>query len=301
MLSTFWEATHCYAEPDNSKSLMHRAKFLLRALAQWPYSHRWFSYLTEHSELAAVLPRQPQWLHKLQRPYLCLGLSTGAKLRLLRQHYELFLTRLPDKLRARLLAERSLVMALVEGKSGARYRVELSLTHTMDKEGELMLTLVPDATQERLVTLAFSFGVGSNGDEQILLGCLQGPSNGDGRELFREATKDLHGLMPKMLMVKTLCMLARQMGIQHVLAVSNSGHIHNSRLHRYQRIHSDYDALWRSLGGTPFDRHFYLVSTSQPERPLSEIASSKRAQYQRRQALEMNIERQFAAYWHSSQ
>ncbi|MDN0083221.1 DUF535 family protein [Crenobacter sp. SG2305] len=300
MLSTIWEATHCYAEPDSSKSLMHKAKFLLRALAQWPYSHRWFRYLSEQSELAAVLPRQPQWLHKLQRPYLCQGLSTSAKLRLLRQHYELFLTRLPGKLRAHLLAEHSQVIARIEGKNGASYRIELSLTHTMDKEGELMLALFPEATRDRLVTLAFSFGIDTNGDGQILLGCVQGPSTGGGHEHFREITKDLHGLMPKMLMVKTLCMLARQMGIQYVLAVSNQGHVHNSRLHRYQQIHSDYDALWRSLGGAPFGRHFYLLSTNQPERPLSDIPSSKRAKYQRRRALELNIENQFTAYWNSS-
>ncbi|MCW3478452.1 VirK/YbjX family protein [Neisseriaceae bacterium JH1-16] len=298
MLSTLWEASHCYAEPEHGKSLLHRTKFLLRAMAQWPYSHRWFRYLSEQTELAAVLPRQPQWLHKLQRPYLCLGLSTPAKLQLLRQHYELFLTSLPGKLRSRLLAEQSLLMAMVEGKSGARYRIELSLTHTMDKEGELMLTLQPETTRERLVTLAFSFGVDAHGLDQILLGCLQGPSATGGLERFRDATKDLHGLMPKMLMAKTLCMLARLMGIQRVLAVSNSGHIHNSRLHRYQRINSDYDALWRLLGGTPFGQHFYLVNTAQPERPLSEIASNKRAQYQRRQALERAINNQFVACWH---
>jgi uncharacterized protein VirK/YbjX len=55
------------------------------------------------------------------------------------------------------------------------------------------------------------------------------------------------------------------------------------------------------LGGTPFGRHFFLLNTAMPERPLSEIASNKRAQYQRRQALERAIHNQFLECWHGHQ
>lgn len=296
MLRTIWNATHMYAQADTEKSLVRRTKFLIRALLQYPYSARWFQFLAAQPELAAVLPQQPQWLHKLQRPYLCTSYGTRAKLRLLQQHYALFLSLFPSGLRTELLGERSVVMARIEGKSGASYRIELSLTHMMDKEGELMLTLIPEATQERLATLAFSFGQNRAGNRQILLGCLQGPSGGGGRERFREVTKDLHGLMPKTLLVKTLCAQARLLEIDQLLAVSNRGHVHNSRLHGYNVVNSDYDALWDTLGGTPLGKHFYLLSSHMPERALSEIPSNKRAQYQRRHAVEARIEAQCAVF-----
>jgi len=297
MISILLEATQCYAEPENKKGLLHQAKFLFRAIRQWPYTHHWFRFLTEQSELAAVLPQQPQWLHKLQRPYMCQGLSTQAKLQLLRQHYDQFFTLIPDLLRARLLAERAVLLATIEGKSGARYRVALSLTHTMDKEGELMLTLTQENSDDRLVTLAFSLGADIRGNSQILLGCLQGANGAGAKERFRDVTKDLHGLMPKTLMVKVLFMLARQMEISRVLAVSNTGHVHNSKTHHYHRINADYDALWVSLGGTPADACFYQLDPQQAERPRADIPSNKRAQYQRRHHLEAELRKQLAVVW----
>lgn len=296
MLSTLWEATHLYT-PSNSGTLMRKTKFLVRALAQWPYSHRWFRFLSEQPELAAVLPLQPQWLHKLQRPYMRQGLSAGSKLRLLRQHFALFLTRLPQPLRQQLLTEQARTMASFSGKSGAQYRIDLSLTHIMDKEGELMLTLHEESVGGPLATLAFSFGLDSGGNRRILLGCLQGPRGDGGRERFRAATKDLHGLLPKALMVKVLAALARQMQIDTILAVSKEGHVHNSPLRRYSAIQSDYDALWESLGGVPEGKHYYRLSSHMPARDLADVPSNKRAQYQRRQAVETTIEEQFARYW----
>jgi uncharacterized protein VirK/YbjX len=296
MLSTLWEATHLYT-PNQSGTLMRKTKFLVRAVAQWPYSHRWFRFLSEQPELAAVLPLQPQWLHKLQRPYMRQGLSAGSKLRLLRQHFALFLTRLPQPLRQQLLTEQAQTMARFTGKSGAGYRIDLSLTHTMDKEGELMLTLREESGDGPLVTLAFSFGLDSGGSRRILLGCLQGPRGEGGRERFRTVTKDLHGLLPKALMVKALAALARQMHIATILAVSKHGHVHNSPLRRYSAIQSDYDALWESLGGIPEGKHYFRLDSHMPVRDLAEVPSNKRAQYQRRQAVEASIEEQFAQFW----
>ncbi|SCK15355.1 DUF535 family protein [Vogesella sp. LIG4] len=295
MLRTLLNATALYGQ--GQQGIARRCKFLLRALAQWPYSEHWFRYLQAQPELVTALPQQPQWLHKLQRPYLCAGYGTRTKLRLLRQHFELFLQRLPQPLRHSLLSRHAVFMAAVSGKSGMGYRVQLSVTHTMDKEGELMLTLQPETGGQRLATLAFSFGQDRQGRAQIYIGCLQGPSGQGGRDLFREVTKDLHGLMPKVLLMKSLYALARLMGIDTVLAVSNLAHVHNTAWRRYQSIQADYDAFWHSLGSTRLNARHFRLDTAGHERPLSEVPSSKRAQYQRRRALEHTIAEQFGRFW----
>jgi len=289
MITTLWTASNLYTHTANAGAGRRRVKFLLRALLQWPYSKRWFHYLSSHPELAAALPHQPQWLHKLQRPYVCTDFDCATKLRVLQQHFSIFLTQLPATLIFQLLRVPSVVVATIEGKSQARYRIELSLTRIMDKEGELMLTLVPEATQERLVTLAFSFSKDDAGQCQVLLGCLQGPQASGGRERFREVTKDLHGLMPKTLLVKALCALSLQLGMNKVLAISNRGHVHNSHWRGYHAISSDYDALWITMGGVASSENFFQIPSWQPERNLAAVASNKRAQYQRRQALEAGI------------
>ena len=50
MVSILLETTQCYAEPENKKGLLHQAKFLFRAIRQWPYTHHWFRFLTEQAE-----------------------------------------------------------------------------------------------------------------------------------------------------------------------------------------------------------------------------------------------------------
>jgi hypothetical protein len=272
-------------------------KFFLRAVLHAPSSVRWFRYLAARPELAAALPAQPQWLHKLQRPYLCVGHDTASRLGLLREHYALFFALFSRTLRQRLFNEEAVTLARLAGKSGAGYRIDLALTRTMDKEGELMLLFVCDDTQERLVTLAFSLGRDWAGSGQILLGCLQGPRAQGGRERFRAVTKDLHGMMPKILMVKAACALARRLGLRRVLAVSNRGHVHRSRWGRYSDVRADYDATWSGLGGVPAGERFFELDCRAQACDPSRVPSSKRAQYLRRKALEDDIEGQFAAFW----
>jgi uncharacterized protein VirK/YbjX len=183
-------------------------------------------------------------------------------------------------------------MAKVDGKSGASYRIELGLARIMDKEGELLLTLVPETTRYCLATMAFSFGRNTQGKPTIFIGCLQGPKCADGHRQFKEVTKDLHGLMPKILMFKILCMLARKLDIDSVMGVSNQAHVHNSASRHYKKIHFDYDAFWGSLGGIKAECRYFLLRAQIKERPLADIPSHKRAQYQRRRAIETQIENQ---------
>ena len=298
MLRTLWNATHLYGHDANKRSLPRRLKFLLRALVQLPYSIEWFRFLQEQPELAAALPQQRQWLHKLQRPYLCAAYDSGSKLQLLRQHFALFLHRLPAQLRNALLQNDAVHMASISGKSGNAYHIKLALTQTMDKEGELMLTLEEESSQHILATLAFSFGAERQQDARIYIGCLQGPRHQGGREQFRLVTKDLHGLMPKVLLIKTLNALARLMNIDTVLAVSNQAHVHQSAWHRYTAIQADYDALWIQLGGIQLNPQHFMLKTRASVRPLSDLPSNKRAQYQRRYAMEDSITLQITQSWH---
>jgi len=297
MLRELWRATRLYGQEREEKNCGRSIKFFTRALLQWPHSVRWFRFLRAQPELAAVLGQQPQWLHKLQRPYLCSGYGAETKLQLLRTHFGVFLTRLPRALRSRLLAEKSVCMARFRGKGGDVYEIHLAVTQIMDKEGELMLTLQSEAVAGRLATLAFSFGLDQFRQPRIYIGCLQGHKADCGRDQFRAMTKDLHGLMPKRLLVKALCMVARLMGVESLLAISNQSHVHNAGWHHYHAIQADYDGLWNSLGGVPLNRDYFRLNPNRPERALSEVASNKRAEYGRRLMMESNIADQFGLNW----
>lgn len=304
MLDELWQATRLYGQGQQHKATGRRVKFFLRALAQWPCSSRWFRFLQEQPELAAALPQQPQWLHKLQRPYLCAGYRAQHKLGLLCQHFTVFLGHLPAALRSRLLAGEAVAIARAQGKSGNAYVLRLATTRIMDKEGELMLTLEAEDSPDRLATLAFSFLLAPSGQAGIQIGCLQGPKLAGGREQFKRITKDLHGLMPKVLLVKALCDIGCRIGAETVLAVSNQAHVHNSAWHHYTAIQADYDGFWRDFGGVRLNRELFRFTAHRPRRDLSEVASHKRAQYARRQAVEDSIQAQInacLAYGHQTE
>lgn len=95
--------------------------------------------------------------------------------------------------------------------------------------------------------------------------------------IIREATRQLHGLRPKSLLIKLLCALGHRYGCDGLRLVGNGNRTVRGAI-RQGKVHADYDAFWRECGATLRDDGDYYMRCATPAPPdLLSMASSKRS------------------------
>lgn len=260
-------------------------KYLLRALVSYRHSCAWALFVLSDSRLRQIATQDRSLLFRLQRPYLRKSLSTTDKIRCLVEHYQWMLDAWPSSFTGKLYEEGIAELATIPADDGRVYRIVLSPPGRNGKEGELVATLM--LADMPLMLAAFT--VHRHGDASaISIGCLQGYRDEGARDLLRQATRDMHGLRPRQALLVALYALAGHQGIRHLLGVPNDAHIYQERIRTRTRVCTDFDELWREMGGIRDGEHYLLPPVLQ-RRPIEAVPSHKRAQYRRRYALEQQL------------
>ena len=162
------------------------------------------------------------------------------------------------------------------------FRALITSEEQFMKEGEFVIQLHDD--QGRLYSIAAAIVSGASGPV-LSIGCMQGPGQGEnGSARIKAATKAMWGLRPKAAILLVAQNLAENFGLTGLVAVGNDHHIYRSWRKR-RAIHTDYDALWADLGGTPRADKDFDFPVVPPVRPITDFPSGKRADAQRRQTL----------------
>ena len=258
-------------------------KLQVRALAHPLLTRGWLQALNSHGALRELAHMQPRLLHKIYRPYLSSRLTQQQRLAALVSHYRFVLQHGLAPVVAQATRGR-VELASFAGKSGTVYQIDLRAIVPMEREGELVLQL---RCGETLVSsVAFSFLADGTGHQaSVGIGCLQGPQCGDGLELAREATRDLHGLRPKNLLVRLVQQLGYAYGCSQLLLVGNDNRAVLKQM-RKGRVHADYNALWMEMGAQPRTDGDYALACGPLTAPvMEEIASKKRSEARKRHEL----------------
>jgi len=206
----------------------------------------------------------------------------AARLNLLSEHYRFILRQGLGPLTA-LASKDKVVLARVTGKGGLPYHIQLAAVEPMEREGELVLQLVQGEGQDQTIVYncAFSFHQGERG--MVLgVGCMQGPRGDHGLQAIKDATRELHGLRPKNMMVKLLVQIGYALGCSELRLVGNANRT-VCRSVRQGKVHADYDALWQELDATVrADGDYHLPCEPLAEPDLAAIASKKRSEARKR-------------------
>ncbi|MDL2355945.1 MAG: DUF535 family protein [Pseudomonadota bacterium] len=258
-----------------------RVKLHARALVHRSHTQRLLRLLNSHPAFADYARHCPRLLHKIYRPYLSANLAMGERLAVLASHYQ-FMFRHGLAQTVAQASRGRLLLASVAGKTGVRYQVHLRAVEPMEREGELVLQL---SQGEQLVySTAFTFS-DLEGEAMVSIGCIQGPKHGDGLGAIRDATRELHGLRPKQLMVSLVRQLGYELGCSHMRMVGNANRVVRGAM-REGRVLADYDQLWNELGAQRRgDGDYQLRCTAQPALDLERICSKKRSEARKRHAL----------------
>ncbi|WP_215404325.1 DUF535 family protein [Janthinobacterium sp. JC611] len=259
----------------------HRIKAVLGALVFPVQRARWQAYIAATPGLAALAQVHPSLRYKIYRPYASRRLGCAARVDLLCGHYR-FLWQAGARPLVEYAARRALVLAAIEGRDGATYRLQLTAIHDSHREGELCLRLTRDGVPLYLASFLFRPQAGGS---VVQLGALQGLRSSAGAQAVKEATRALHGCRPKNLMVAALRDLGDFFGCVHLDLVSNANRI-ALNWRRRRHISCDYDLAWRELHALPTgDGDFRLPCGPCRMPDLELVPSKKRADARRRGAM----------------
>lgn len=267
--------------PAGARHLRESLKLGLRALASPGATRRWLDLLNSQPALRHFVGQQPRMVLKIYRPYLSMALTCRERVQALASHYEFLLARgLGPMVSA--AAAQGVVAARVEGKSGRPYTLELRRLGSMEREGELVLQLMEGG--RAVYSVAFTFArLGA--ELSVRIGCVQGPRGEDKVERVREATRDLHGVRPKNLLVNLVRQLGYELGCREVRLVGNANRVVRRQLRR-ARVHSDLNQLWHEMGARLLPCGDYVLPCARlPVPDLDAVPSKRRAEVRRRHAL----------------
>ncbi len=261
--------------------LKDRFKMTLGALL-WPRAtQRWLNFVEASPLLREAIGQQPKLITKIYRPYLRRSYACAERVSVLQTHYQ----RVQD-LDLTALTRKALIgpQTIYQGrtKSDTVFELRLSATQQGHREGEFCLSLIYQNLS--LFELNCTLGV-EGGQPCLLVGRLQGTSQAEAQQLVRQATSDLHGCRPANLMLHAARNLAALWQCDTVLLISNRQRV---ALNLWRRFHitANYDKTWLEAGASLRSDDWYaLEPLTEKEIDLSEIASKKRAEAKRRQAL----------------
>ena len=149
----------------------------------------------------------------------------------------------------------------------------------LSREGQLTLSLFKG--EFRAFTISFSLY--EEPELAIFIGGIQGRQTDDVLALYRDLTKDFHGMRPRDFMLDAMRLLAAKLGARHIYAVADAQKVSRHRFFRERGAPGlFYDDIWEERGGVKVaDTHFELPLTP-TRRDLEEIPSKKRSMYRRR-------------------
>jgi uncharacterized protein VirK/YbjX len=258
--------------------LRERIKIRVRALLHPLQTPAWLRLLNSHPAFSEYVRNCPRFLYKVYRPYISQTLRPEERLAAIQAHYEFMFRRGLGQV----VAGASLgpvVLASIEGKSGLPYEIQLRTVNMFDREGELVLQLAQNG--KVIYTVACTVAPRA-GRPALSIGCVQGGKLDDARESIRLATRDLHGMRPKQLMVSLVRQLGFEYGCERLHLVSNRNRVIYKAI-RHGRVLADYDLLWEELGALRNASGDYELDCAPVAAPdLEAIPSKKRSEAKKR-------------------
>ncbi|MEP6068591.1 MAG: DUF535 family protein [Paracoccaceae bacterium] len=241
--------------------------------------------------LARVMAQRPEMLGALIWPYQCASWKAETRLNRIAAHYQAvdaiggpYCFDLDDQL---------VVVTLDEQHAGLR--VVLDQPKWFMREGGLTVNLF--VGDFRAFSLAFSLWPTDQGLVGVI-GGLQGRNREDALDLYRQLTKDLHGLRPRDFLLDIFRMLARRIGVQELHAVAQAQRHH---LHPFfgaklgdKELNPNYDAIWTDRGGVQLDADFWRLDVAPEIRDIETVKPKKRSLYRKRFAFLDAFEAAFA-------
>ncbi len=152
------------------------------------------------------------------------------------------------------------------------------------KEG--LISVILRLGKTPLYQMIFWIQKNIKGEWSAYIGAMQGPNMDDAKEIIKKITKQCHAYRTKNLILHATQEVVRNLGIQHLYAVTNYGYYANNHVRIDRKLKTDFSKFWEESGGASCDdKRFYELPLVEVRKTMEKVPTRKRAVYRRRFAL----------------
>ena len=258
-----------------------KLKFKLRTYSSPDLSAKWFALW---QPLKDYEPNYVGYkLEQVHRPHYDRRFNRVQIADFLIQHETSFRRIFPAQVVQLIHLGQEVRLAEFEDKTGQTAFLSLGYSPQFNKEGSLLLGLHVQGV--RVVSLVFSV---HTEEACIYIGCIQSV-NVNTREVVKQATKALHGIQPRILLLEVVQLMAEIFNIERIEGISQDNHPYaNTKKEKDIRI--NLNEIWALVGGQLNANGNYDIPARLVLKPLEEYKSNKRSEYKQRHLLIENIQ-----------
>jgi uncharacterized protein VirK/YbjX len=274
-------------DPQERSLLGHCFRILLRSLTNIG-AHRRVFRLLKLSAFTEAVRYNPKFAIKyLTDLYLARGLTVSERASCFLYHYDRLYNTFPYRVLYQSLHLDVLLFEISE--CGQRFSITMGMSRPCDKEGEMSLLLKLNG--EIVFTLSFTIIPGqivkSDAKEVLLISRLQSMP-GSYYEQIKSATKIMHRVHPRALLIAALEGVAAALGISEVAAVRSGDQVSYDEEHSALFKHG-YDDFWAELRMVENGGGFFLSALPFDEKPISSMKRNSRLSAKKRRAFKQQI------------
>lgn len=271
--------------------LKRHFRWALRAALDPQVAEGWFAWL-ERPEVRPFAAANPRLVFRPLGAYLSGDWGVARRIEVL-QHTYAFLNAQGGLLREAMLRPEGVDLVRLGLDKGGEVVVRIGFNNQFRKEGEFGVFLHLSPEEPAISSFAFSLDFQPGEGWVMLVGAVQGRK---GEEDVKAATKALHGLRPKQMMVVLAQEIARCLRLARIIGAGNRCQVFRGASlmprGRKRTIRFDYDAFWAEMEATPRPDGWFDVPLKTPRRSPEEMKPNKRSMYAKRYAFLDALSRQ---------
>ncbi|BDU73466.1 DUF535 family protein [Mesoterricola silvestris] len=277
----------------NKRKFKRNLRWAVTAAVRQAVTRPWFEFLATPA-MAPFVQANPRLAFRPMNTYMSKAWGWERRVKVILETYE-FINAMDGILRDAMLRPEGRILASADLGKGLEARFRLGFDPKFRKEGELCLFLELSAYEGPVMGMALALEHRADSHWVAYVGAIQGRLGG-GEEVVKVATKAMHGLRPKFLMVFLAQEMARALRVGHLLGVGNRIQVYRANpfriLHPSKDIRFDYDALWKEAEGEEAEEGWFRLPLRTQRRAEEDFPSNKRAMYRKRYALMDDLSRQ---------
>ena len=292
MLAEIRDVAHRAYRWENPRERHRALVFMVRGLLHRRQLRELYEFFHETEARRALYERNPFPLEQATRAFFYTGSTVRARINLIKAHYDFLEKQLKPSDFVELGLD-SLREIWRSPDTDIAWNAYLKFEPGQRKEG--LLSVMMDVDGTHLYQIVFWIDR-RDGVPTLVIGAMQGPNTEDAQDFVREMTKRAHRFRTKNLILYMVQAVARALGMQRILAVSNEGYYANNHIRRDRKLKTDFGAFWEEAGGWETeDKRFYELPLVFPRKSMEEVPTRKRAVYRRRFAMLDDIDREVMA------
>ena len=256
--------------------------FMVRIFLHYRAAKTLQDFFQQSALRAKALQAHPLFFAQLTRQFFFRGSSAEERLKIIMQSMEAMesVFHMDALERMYLAGKQPFCLWQYKDREGRRMSLDLCFFDGEVREGAM--TLVFRLEDMWVYHVNFWILCDSKGQRSLYIGCHQGSKNG--LAVNKSLTKQFFGYRPKNFILFALRILASEIGIQALYAVSNYGFYANNHIRKNRKLRVSYDKFWQECGGSVFseDSRFYQLPIEEPRKSEDEIPVRKKTVYFKR-------------------